>query len=165
MSKHFDGFTEDWLTDYKRHHGCSFTRPDPEPEGVSLLNPAPPKPKEPVIDAYQGSEKDFQPVAEEWLIFNGYHRRTKKNIANPACKWWFLHYPNEHAKSNPLVLDLILLREGHNKEIELKVQGGKIKPHQAQLIERGGAIAWNLRDLAAIVRAWEKEIENNKGVK
>jgi len=153
MNKHFDGYTEDWLLDYKRHHGHSFTAPEPDEK------PVPTKPKEPQPDAYPGKEKDFQKVAEEWLIFNHYYRRTKKNIANPSCKWWFLHYPNEHAKSNPLILDLILLREGHNKEIELKVQGGKIKPHQAQLIERpAGAIAWNLRDLAAIVRAWEAEI-------
>ena len=104
-------------------------------------------------------------MAEEWLIFNHYYRRTKKNIANPACKWWFLHFPK--ARGNPLVLDLILLRGIYHKEIELKVQGGKIKPHQAQLIERGGAVAWNLRDLAAIVRAWEAEInkedENKPG--
>jgi len=158
-NKHFDGFTEDWLSDYRRSHGQDVSAP-----GRELFTPpqpvAKPESKEPQPDAYPGKEKDFQKVAEEWLIFNHYYRRTKKNIANPACKWWFLHYPNEYAKSNPLILDLILLREGHNKEIELKVQGGKIKPHQAQLIERGGAIAWNLRDLAAIVRAWEKEIEN-----
>jgi len=153
MSKHYDGFNEEWLQDYKRHQGQTVPAPS---VGVAVFIP---EKKEPQPDAYQGKEKDFQAVAEEWLIFNHYYRRTKKNIANPSCKWWFLHYPNEHAKSNPLILDLILLREGHNKEIELKVQGGKIKPHQAQLIERpAGAIAWNLRDLAAIVRAWEAEI-------
>ena len=157
MNKHFDGYTEDWLLAYKRHHGHSFTVPEPDEK------PVPTKPKEPQPDAYQGKEKDFQAVAEEWLIFNHYYRRTKKNIANPACKWWFLHYPNEHAKSNPLILDLILLRGIYHKEIELKVQGGTIKPHQAQLIERGGAVAWNLRDLAATVRAWEKEITAKEG--
>ena len=160
-NKHFDGFTEDWLSDYRRSHGQDVSAPGREL--FTPPQPVPAKSKEPVTDAYSGKEKDFQAVAEEWLIFNHYYRRTKKNIANPSCKWWFLHFPK--ARGNPLVLDLILFNNGHFLEVELKVKGGWVEPHQQQLIDEGGAVAWNLRDLVAIVRAWEAEIENNKGVK
>jgi len=110
-------------------------------------------------DKYPGTEKQFQAEAEAWLIGRGYARRTLKNIANPDCNVWFLHFPNEHAKSNPLILDFILLRAGHFKSIELKVEGGTIKPHQAQLIAQDdGAVAWNMVDFAYEVIKWEQKL-------
>jgi len=118
------------------------------------------KPAEDGGEKYSGSEKHFQKDAESILEMMGYYRRTKENIANPACKAWFLHFPNEHAKGNPIILDIILFNNGYFIEIELKVAGGKLKPHQRQLVERIGAVCKNMAQLKQVVRAWEAGIKS-----
>ena len=102
-------------------------------------------------------EAPFQSDAEKWLNYRGYWSRTEKNIAaGPPPMGWYIHL--NKAKSNPLVLDLLILgNNGRWFELELKSATGRTLKHQRELIEQSEhrCSVRTMDEFKAAVNKWE----------
>ncbi len=95
-------------------------------------------------------EKRLQRDCENWLTLHGYRRRTPEEIRRPGpCVGWFIHL--HETRKNPILLDLLILRGGSYKEIELKSVNGKLSPEQESLITRGGKLCRTLEEFIEAV--------------
>ena len=154
MSRHTEEDLQRMLSNPEVRIRGEAKKPEPKPDTTprDALSEPP--------EAATTSEATLQAEAEAWLTQKGYRRRVPKHIQTYHGGKWFLHFPK--TKSNPIILDLILLdsNEGRYLEVELKVSGGRLSPDQRWLVTRGeGALCWNMEQLKAVVNQWENKGE------
>ena len=107
----------------------------------------------------KADEATIQRLTEAYLIQLGYERRTADNILRcPPASGWFIHYSRTKTKGNPIILDLLILNDSTKKfkELELKTETGKIKPHQQALIDQGASLARSAKEAMAKIKEWHE---------
>ena len=100
--------------------------------------PATPAQSDPALAKHLAKcEDDMQAEVEGILHHLGFWRRSKEWIRSnekPPLGWQF-HMSKLGARRNPMLLDILLLRnDGHYAEFELKVPGGAWTSEQQQIL-------------------------------
>lgn len=116
------------------------------------------------------AEAEIQREVEGWLRINGYWPRTPEYLdGRVPPRGWYVHLSPKGAKSNPILLDLVVLGlDGRYLEVELKTANGAVRDGQAAILRSGGVLCRSSVEAMEVLREWmdvnELRVGGRKGM-